>query len=63
MLFIGDEITGIPCNTCRGEVIEFSVPNAIWNKVIRKEGKEHSNEYLCVWCFLEQVFSYIEAIL
>lgn len=41
----------IPCHRCGGDVIEFSIPNDIWNKVIRKDGHEQDNEYICIDCF------------
>lgn len=60
IFFISNEISKISCIKCEGEVIEFSISNVIWNKVIRRRRKEHNKEYLCVWCFLEHVISYIE---
>lgn len=48
-----DEISGIPCDICGGDVIEFSIPNDIWNKVIRLDGHEHDKEYLCMACFFD----------
>jgi hypothetical protein len=50
-IFISKEASKIPCVECGGEVIEFSIPNDIWNKVIRPNG-EHDREYLCMGCFL-----------
>ena len=40
-----------PCSKCGGEVVEFTVDNEAWNTIIRRDGKEHDNEYLCVRCF------------
>lgn len=48
-----DEISGIPCDLCGGDVIEFSIPSDIWNKVIRLDGHEHDKEYLCMVCFFD----------
>lgn len=45
------EVSELPCGICGGEVIEFSIPNDIWNKVIRPDGHEHDKEYLCIDCF------------
>jgi hypothetical protein len=52
-LFFNDEISSIPCTQCGGKVVEFSIPNDIWNKVIRLDGHESSNEYLCVNCWFD----------
>jgi hypothetical protein len=46
-----DEVSEAPCARCGGEVIEFTIPNDIWNKVIRVEGRERDDEYLCIDCF------------
>lgn len=46
-----DKVSEVPCSNCGGEVIEFTIPNDIWNKVIRLDGHEHANEYLCAGCF------------
>lgn len=51
--FPAEEISGIPCDICGGDVIEFSIPNDIWNKVIRLDGHEHDKEYLCMACFFD----------
>lgn len=45
------KISLIPCASCDGEVIEFSIPNDIWNRVIRIDGYESDDEYLCINCF------------
>ncbi len=47
----GFGISSIPCHICGGEVNEFSIPNDIWNKVIRLDGHEHDQEYLCLNCW------------
>lgn len=58
-MFIANKASEIPCVECNGEVIEFSIPNIVWNKVIRRNGKEHNKEYLCIWCFLNHTINYI----
>lgn len=51
-MFISDEVSSIPCFNCGGEVKEYSIPNHIWNMIVRKNGKESDGEYLCIWCFV-----------
>jgi hypothetical protein len=46
-----DEVSEVPCARCGGEVIEFSVPSDIWNRVVRLDGHERGDEYLCIGCF------------
>lgn len=46
-----DEISELACARCGGEVIEFTIPNDIWNKVIRRDGHERDDEYICIDCF------------
>jgi len=41
----------IPCCRCGGVVVEFSVPHDAWNILIRDDGKETDQEYLCLECF------------
>lgn len=43
--------SSIPCNRCNGVVHEFSIPNDIWNYVIRVDGKERDDEYICIDCW------------
>ena len=45
-----NEVTEIPCTSCGGSVIEFTIPNDIWNKVMRKN-KETNEEYICINCW------------
>lgn len=52
-MYPDDAVSSIPCNICGGAVIEFSIPNDIWNKVIRLDGHEHDKEYLCMACFFD----------
>lgn len=49
------ESSSIPCARCKGPVIEFSIPNDIWNKVIRHGGPEQDNEYICWDCFWKEL--------
>ena len=54
-IWIGDVVSGTPCDRCGGLVIEFSIPNDVWNKVIRIDGEERWDEYICMGCFLERL--------
>lgn len=49
----GKETSQVPCCKCGGEVVEFSIPNDIWNFVMRTNGKESNKEYLCFNCWHE----------
>lgn len=44
------ELADILCCKCGGEVIEFSVDNESWNTIVRQDGREHDQEYLCINC-------------
>lgn len=50
----GARVSSIPCCLCGGECIEFTVPNELWNRIIRPDGREHDKEYLCVQCFAQK---------
>jgi hypothetical protein len=54
-LILIDTVSTIPCARCGGEVIEFSIPNDIWNKVIRADTEESDNEYICVDCWFNSL--------
>lgn len=54
-LIVIDVVSIVPCDRCGGEVIEFSIPNDIWNKVIRTDGRESDNEYICVGCWFNSL--------
>ncbi len=41
----------IPCCKCGGELVEFTVPNEVWNTIVRDDGCETDQEYLCLKCF------------
>jgi DNA-directed RNA polymerase subunit RPC12/RpoP len=58
--FISDSISTIPCSNCGGRVQEFSVANELWNKVVRKNGKETNREYLCIWCFASLMVYFLD---
>jgi len=50
------EISSIPCARCGGEVIEFTVPNELWNEIVRwPDGKERADEYICLDCWHKAV--------
>jgi hypothetical protein len=56
------KISEIPCAICRGEVIEFSIPNYIWNKIMRSKsgGHEHDKDHICFDCFKKKFIEYIK---
>lgn len=54
--------SGIPCNRCGGDVVEFSIPNDIWNRVIRGDGKERDDEYICIDCWFGALRGFIERL-
>jgi hypothetical protein len=56
------ESSSIPCCNCGGEVIEFTVPNALWNKVIRHDGHATDKEYLCFSCWNQQLSDFISEL-
>jgi hypothetical protein len=60
--FISENVSKIPCSNCGGKVQEFSVPNPVWNAIVRKNGKETDKEYLCVWCFTSCVVEWFDGI-
>jgi hypothetical protein len=47
--------SAIPCCKCHGPVIEFTIPNETWNAVMRPDGKETDQEYICESCWHEAV--------
>lgn len=50
-IFNSDKVSEIPCCLCGGEVREFTIPNDIWNEVIRLNGRETDREYICIECW------------
>ena len=43
------------CSNCHGPYeYDISIPSPLWNKVIRPEGHETGNEYLCGSCIIKQ---------
>jgi len=58
--FISNEVSTIPCSRCGGKVIEFTVPNDIWNKIIRDNlNTSDESEYICVECWFDSLRSAI----
>ena len=52
----------IPCTTCKTPVAnEFTVPNEVWNAVVRRGGRETDNEYLCESCYRKCVEEFVLA--
>ena|SRR3990167_168823 len=45
----------IPCARCGGPCVEFTVPNDVWNAVVRLGGKERDDEYMCEACYRRAV--------
>lgn len=52
-LFENQKVSEVPCARCGEDVIEFSIPNDIWNRVIRLDGHERDDEYICMECFFQ----------
>jgi hypothetical protein len=52
----------IPCGRCAGTVVEFSIPNNIWNLVMRPHGKEGElPEYICLGCWYERLLAALQS--
>lgn len=47
----------VPCRRCGGVVREFTVPNEVWNAVIRVDGRERDDEYICLACWYVAVLT------
>ncbi len=45
------KLSDILCFRCSAPVVEFSIPNAAWNTIVRDNGPETDQEYLCLDCF------------
>lgn len=43
-------------------MIEFSVPNDVWNRIVRNNGPEHDQEYICVQCFADKCCEFVEGL-
>ena len=54
-------ISTIPCARCGGKCIEFTVPNDVWNTVVRRGGKEGDDEYLCEACYRVAVERFVRS--
>ena len=55
-----DKESNIPCYLCGGKVIEFTIPNDIWNTVMRLNYKETNQEYICINCWYNKLREYLE---
>lgn len=51
--------SGIPCTRCGGVCIEFTVPNDVWNTIVRRGGKERDDEYMCEACYRKAVEDWV----
>src|SRR3990167_1080612 len=51
----------IPCARCGGQCVEFTVPNDVWNAVVRRGGKERDDEYMCEACYRRAVEVFVLA--
>jgi len=47
--FVAHENSGIPCQECGGNCVEFTIPSPLWNKVMRPE---HTNGSVTHWMSL-----------
>lgn len=53
----------LPCAICGHTVhYEFSVPNSVWNAVMRQDGHETDAEYICLSCFFTALTTAITAL-
>lgn len=50
-----------PCLLCGEGVVEFSVPNDLWNAIVRRGGPETDQEYLCISCWYRKVRDFIDS--
>lgn len=55
------EFSAVPCCKCKGPVVEFTVPNEVWNAIIRRNGPETDQEYLCKDCYIAACTEYFAA--
>lgn len=55
------EPSEVPCARCGGRVVEFVVPNDVWNSVVRLDGKEGDDEYLCEACYRNAVTAWVRS--
>lgn len=56
-------MSDIPCCECGGPVVEFSIPNELWNRVMRPDGHETDKEYLCYSCWNKALVNYFRGYL
>ncbi len=52
----------IPCARCGGGVVEFSVPNDLWNQVIRPDGRDRIDEHMCLGCWHSAVLDRLSSL-
>lgn len=52
----------VPCARCGGVCVEFTVPNDVWNTVVRLGGKEGDDEYICEACYRKAVESWVRTV-
>lgn len=55
------EPSEVPCARCGGRVVEFVVPSDVWNSVVRLDGKEGDDEYLCEACYRNAVTAWVRS--
>ncbi len=54
--------SSVPCCECGKEVQEFTVPNVLWNMVMRPDEHETNKEYICYSCWNLKLLEYINRI-
>jgi hypothetical protein len=57
----GEKHSEVPCARCGGQCVEFTVPNDVWNAVVRLGGKEREDEYLCEACYRRAVEVFVRS--
>lgn len=62
--WFSDAPSEVPCGDCGGQVCEFSVPNDVWNAVVRIGRGEGAfgSEYICFGCFHERVTAFVRGV-
>jgi hypothetical protein len=53
--------SSIPCARCGDSCVEFTVPNEVWNAVVRRGGKEGADEYICEACYRLAVEAFVRS--
>jgi len=54
--------SGIPCQECGCNCVEFTIPNNLWNKVMRPDGHEGEKEYICFSCWNKKLIDWLSAV-